>query len=785
MRGNIVVFVLGVWALQSLPGLPSLAGVVLVPLLALAHWYIGRGTESPWRRGVCRLVVYGAFFAAGFFWVAWLAGSRMEDELPRAWEGRDVILTGIVATLPEKRERAVHFELDVEAVQTEAAVVPRHIALNAFTRGGETGVPDVTVHAGERWRFTVRLRRPHGSANPDGFDFEAWLLERNIRATGYVRPSESNERLDPLVARPAYLLERSRELIRQRFFDVLQNKPYANVLIALAVGDQSGVSQQQWKVFWRTGVGHLISISGLHVTMVAGLAASFAFRLWSLSATLPLRVPARKIAVSAGALAALAYSLIAGFSVPTQRTLYMLSVVAFALWSGRIACASRVLCAALLLVVALDPWAVLNPGFWLSFAAVAVILYVGVNRVGKANWLRAASDTQWAVTVGLVPVLLAWFQQISLISPIANAFAIPVVSLLVVPLTLAGAIPPLDFLLHLAHWVFSYCMDALTWLSELPGVVWESNAPPGWAVGAGMLGVAWIMLPRGFPARWLGAVWLLPVLLIAPEGPGAGALWVRVLDVGQGLAVVVQTERHTLLYDTGPAFSPESDSGNRVIVPYLRAAGISHLDGLIVTHADSDHSGGAISLLDAMPVDWLASSLPDEHRIQAHAGRHLRCFAGQSWQWDQVRFEVLHPAWESYADATQKTNARSCVLKISSVNGSVLLPADIEKASEAELIARSAEQLRADLLIAPHHGSKTSSTTDFLRLVRPDLAVFAVGYRNHFGHPNAEVTQRYRESGAELYRSDRDGAVLIRFDAGKRIAVQAERRQTRRYWRDL
>lgn len=777
MRTNILAFVLGVWLLQQQAVLPGLAWVgLLLPL-----WLAGRFLPKVPRR----LLVWVIFLGLGFFWAAFIAQLRLADTLPSVWEGRDIQVVGVVASLPVETERGLRFTFDVERVKTLEAVVPRRIQLTAYSEGfrqKSTGVAPPEFHAGERWELTVRLKRPHGNANPNGFDFEAWLLERNIRASGYVRQEDGNRRLSERVYRPGYMVEMLRERVARRFQAVLGERPYAGVLKALAVGEQSAISPALWKVFLRTGVNHLMSISGLHVTLISSLVFALVYGLWRRSQRLTLRLPARKAAAVAGALAALFYALLSGFGVPTQRTLYMLSVVALALWLGRASSASSVLALALLAVVLLDPWAVLAPGFWLSFGAVAVILYVGAGRIGRPHWLSQWARVQWAVTLGLIPALLLMFQQVSLVSPLANAFAIPVISLVVVPLTLAGAILPLDFPLLLAHQVMAWCMALLTWLSRMPDAVWQQHAPPVWTVLAAALGILWLLLPRGFPARWLGAAGFMPMFTALPPQPEQGALWLSVLDVGQGLAVVAQTRNHALLYDTGPRYTADADSGSRIVVPYLRAAGIKRLDGLIVTHDDSDHSGGAVSVLDAVPVGWLASSLPADSAILPHAGKSLPCFAGQSWEWDGVRFEMLHPAWGSYADERIRKNDRGCTLKISSPYGSVLLPADIERESEAEILARSPDALAATLLVAPHHGSKTSSTEAFIRQVNPSIVIFTAGYRNSFGHPKPEVVERYRASGSQLYRSDIDGAVLLRFENNEGGKLQTWRQERQRYW---
>jgi competence protein ComEC len=525
-----------------------------------------------------------------------------------------------------------------------------------------------------------------------------------------------------------------------------------------------------------------MSISGLHVTMVAGVLYALVLALWRRSANLTLRLPAPKAAAAGGVAGAFLYTLLAGFAVPAQRTLYMLSVVAVALWFGVASSPSFVLAVALLVVLLLDPWAVSAPGFWLSFGAVGAIFMVTANRIVRLGWFEGWLRTQTAVTIALTPLLLGLFQQVSLISPVANAFAIPLVSLVVVPLALVGTFLPFDLVLLLAHGVMVATMALLEWLSALPDAIWEQHAPPAWTVAAAVVGTCWLLLPRGVPARWLGVVACLPLLFVLPPRLEPGTLRVAVLDVGQGLAVAFQTERHALLYDAGPAFGANIDSGNRIIAPYLRAAGMRRLNGLIVSHDDTDHSGGAASVLQALPVDWLLSTLPDMDPLPLVAEEAFRCAAGQSWEWDGVRFEILHPTSAAY-ETRMKSNDRGCVLKVTAPGGSVLVPGDIERPSEERLL-REGKSLGADILIAPHHGSRTSSIPAFVAAVKPKDVIFAVGYRNRFGHPHPDVVERWKASDARILRTDRDGALLVTIAPHAPIRIERNRALYRRYWLD-
>ena len=775
MVGFSFFFTFGVWLLQQQAALPDLRwAALLLPLLAALRLQ----NNALWQKIFRNFLILILAAGSGFFYAALMAQQRLSFELPAAWQGRDVSVIGVIAEMPRQHERGLRFRFDVERTLTADALVPQHILLSTYSRAG---TPDLALHAGERWQLTLRLKQPHGTSNPYAFDFEAWALERNLRAVGYVHNKGDNRRIDEHVMAPAYFIERLREKIRGHFQQVLGTAPYVGVLSALAIGDQGSIPAAQWQVFTRTGVNHLMSISGLHITMLAGMGFALVYWLWRRSIFLTLRLPARKAAAAAGLLVAVGYALISGYGVPAQRTVYMLGTVAAALWLSRNIAPSQLLAVALMVVLLLDPWAVISPGFWLSFGAIALIFYITANRLRTGHWLHEYGRVQWAMSIGLIPPLLAMFQQVSLVSPLANAFAIPMVSIVVVPLTLLGAVLPFDWLLQLAHYAMSLSMLALEWLSELPVAVWTQHAPPFWSIVVGMLGVLWILLPRGFPSRWLGAILLLPMFLIQPAVPVPGSLRLTIFDVGQGLAVAAQTSNHALLYDSGPSFNSEANSGNRILVPSMKGIGIAKLDKLILTHNDSDHTGGALSVMQAMPVTMLSSSLPDDSPILLQAGLSHRCLDGQSWVWDGVHFELLHPALTSYTDEKIKDNDRGCVLRISTGQNSVLLSADIEKKSERRLLELHADKLNATMLIVPHHGSKTSSTPEFVAAVNPRYAVFTSGYRNSFGHPKAEVIERYRAVGSELLRSDEDGAILVEMDA-QNFSLERYRKTHARYW---
>jgi competence protein ComEC len=592
-------------------------------------------------------------------------------------------------------------------------------------------------------------------------------------------------------------VQRARESIRQRALAALAGRAHAPVLVALAIGDQSGLSERQWTVFNRTGTGHLISVSGLHVTGFALLAGGLAFALARRCVGLTSRVAARKVGAIVGVAASFAYMLVAGAEIPAQRTFLMLAVAALGVWLARPGTGIVVWSWALAIVLAFDPWAVVAPGFWLSFFAVGLLIYVAAGRRGErsgtgriARWgqgLREAAHAQAAITLGLVPLSLALFCQVSLIGPIANAVAIPVVTFAIVPLALAASVVPYDAPWTLAHGVLAPLMALLERLADLPAAAWAQHQPPDWAVVVGIAGVALCLAPRGVPGRWLGVLALAPLAAVVPSPPPEGGFRVAVLDVGQGTAVVVRTARHALLYDAGPRWTDAADAGARIVAPYLRAAGIRALDAMVVSHRDLDHAGGALSVLASVPVGWVLSSLEDDHPIltrQRERGLDLRCVDGQRWTWDGVAFEVLFPARAHYDDRWRKTNDLSCVLRVSAPGASALLAGDIEAVSEIELVTTRREALRADVLLVPHHGSRTSSTSSFVEAVGARHAVFSVGHRNRFGHPRADIVGRYVARQAAIHRTDASGALTFELGPYATGPPAAARVQSARYWHE-
>ncbi|WP_353852042.1 DNA internalization-related competence protein ComEC/Rec2 [Piscinibacter sp.] len=739
-----------------------------------------------WRR--LQWLALAGLLLLGFGSTAGRAGLRLAEALDPALEGRDLQLTGVVAALPQRAADGVRFRFAVEEARDGAArvAVPRLVALGWYQGAHPDAArqpPQDALRAGERWRFVVRLRQPHGNLNPQGFDVELALFEQGVRAVGYVR-DDPPQRLAEAAGHP---VERLRQRLRDAVFAQVGDARAAGVLAALTVGDQGAIAREDWELFRATGLGHLMSISGLHVTMFAWLAGGLIGALWRRSARAVHAVPAPQAARWGGLTAAAAYAVLAGWGVPAQRTVLMLASAVLLRSLGRRWPWPLVLLAAATVVTLADPWALLQAGFWLSFAAVGLLMASEPAQAAAAPaagqpWtsraralLSGAGRTQLVASVGLAPLTLLFFQQVSVVGFLANLVAIPLITLVVTPLALAGALLP--WLWGMAAALLQGLTLVLDGLASWPWAVWTVPAAAPWAQGAALLAGALLVMPLPWRLRALALPLALPMLLGMPARPEPGRFELLAADVGQGSAVLVRTARHLLVYDAGPLYGRDSDAGERVLLPLLRARGEPRIDTLVLSHRDSDHVGGARALLSALPVGELLSSLKDGHPLRALAARERPCLAGQGWTWDGVRFELLHPRPAELALAA-RPNAASCVLRIVDAAGrSALLTGDIEREQELALVERVGAALKSELLLAPHHGSRSSSSEEFLARVQPQVVVVQAGYRNRFGHPAPEVLARYRGAGATVVASPSCGAWQWRAEG-----AQCERDAARRYW---
>lgn len=800
----LAAFVAGIAVLQQFSRLPSHAALLACgagagALLALAcgarclaacappaqrHGPLARAL-----RGAVHLAVPAAALA-GFCHAGLQAQGRLADELAFADEGRELRIQGVVASLPAAVEGGTRFTFDVDPGPPGSVAVPRRLALSWYQ-------PPPAVLPAQRWELSVRLRRPQGPMNPGGFDAEAWMLEQGIRAVGSVRAGAHDpppRLLEDLVWRWNPCIDRARAALRDMLLRLLAGRRHASVIVALVMGDQGAITEEDWALFNRTGISHLVSISGLHITMIAALAALAAGAAWRRVPFLLRRAGVPTVRALAAIAGGLAYCLLAGWGIPAQRTLLMLSAVALAQCLRLRLPAATLLAGAAALVCLWDPWAVLAAGFWLSFGAVACIFLNDSGRVAAAAaWrdrLRAGLRIQAAITIGQIPLTLAIFGQVSFVAPVANALAIPLVSYVVAPLALAGTALCLlgtwgvtagAGLLHGAEAVFGWLAQVLQWLT-LPAWSWIAlPAPPPWTIGLAVLGCAWLLAPAGWPARGAGACWLVPMFCWPAAHPAPGALWVTALDVGQGMAIVLESADAVVVFDTGPRYSAEADAGGRVLVPYLRARGITRIDALVVSHQDIDHAGGAASVLRSLSVDRVWTSVEPGHRLLAGAHDVRRCEAGQGLALGSLSLQVLSPPAALYAKPRASTNARSCVILVRQGDAGVLLTGDVPARQEQDLVGRWPD-VAAGLLVAPHHGSHSSSSEALIAAVRPRWVSMQLGYRNHFGHPHPEVVQRYREHGVVIVRSDESGAAQWRFEPGGPVALERWRVDHARYW---
>lgn len=677
----------------------------------------------------------------GMNYGAWRWHHMLSWQLPVTWIKQPLVFRGVIASLPKVTD---HFQ------EFAFKTLGHDFRIDWY----QTKIP---VHYGDQWRFTLSLKPPSGLYNPGGFDYGRWLILQGIQATGYVKSQPPAE----LLYRPQKTtITRWREGLQAEVADAIPNQEIAGLITALTIGSHAAIQASQWPVFQKTGTNHLMAISGLHIGFVAGFGFLVMGFLWRRSYCLMLWQPVQYAAAMGAIIAAIFYGVMAGFSLPTQRAVIMVVVVMLAvLMKQEIPMWQRIVFA-FCVVVILNPADLYSASLWLSFGSVAWIAYVCVGRsythTRIEQWLRL----QIALLIGLAPLTLFYYHQVSLIGFVANALAVPWVGFLVVPVCLLAAITSLvsitssQYLFIFAGKLMLPVWHYLKWLAGQHYAVYTHVIPSMWVLLLALFGLVVLLMPMRKRGRWWGLLCLVPMFFYQLPGPSEGALWVTTLDVGQGLSVVVRTAHHTLLYDAGPKSYSGFDAGVSVVVPYLQYQGIQKLDLMMISHGDSDHRGGAPAVLAALSTSAILTSVPWTFKPIG-----APCYRGQHWRWDGVDFDVLWPLKNTpYAD-----NNSSCVLRIRDGHQAVLLTGDIEASVESWLVKNSAHQLRATELLAPHHGSKTSSTLDFIRAVRPQLVVFPTGAYNRFHFPSRIVVDRYRNMHVTMYNTASQGAVTAYF----------------------
>ncbi|NYT66085.1 DNA internalization-related competence protein ComEC/Rec2 [Alcaligenaceae bacterium] len=749
---------------------------------------------------------------------------RLADALTPDNENKVSRVVLRIAELPRLGPDSRHFQAEV--ISSKPAGVPTRIQVSwaAGTWTGPYGNPNKPpanfpeLIPGQVWRMSLTLKPPHGLRNPHAFDYEAYAFAQGIRATGTVRGTPVYLYDEPW-ANLGVIAQRARYYVRQAMLPHLQDKRYGAVMLALALGDQASMDADDWVVFNRTGLTHLVSISGTHITLIAALLGSLMAWLWRRlrfrGRLLAEYLPAQIVGAGSALMVAWLYCLLAGWGVPARRTFLMLAVIAIAYVARLPITSMRLLLLAAFAVVILDPWAMISAGFWLSFGAVSILMaiagwqgYVVTQPLVSSRYKRwgqsavVATRFQLLISVGLMPLLALLFYEVSLISPVANAYAIPLISLVVTPASLLFAglalVPGVEVFAAVAAWVghsaLEFMMVPTLWLSQLGVASVNVAAAPVGATVLGLTGLAWALMPYGLPGRQLAWLLVAPALLWQPKRPAQGDWDLYALDVGQASAIVLRTAKHTVLFDTGIRSSPSSDSGIQVIWPFLRSLGVSSLDILVVSHPDIDHVGGMRSVVNTLPVQQAYASFD----IAAYLAReaHLlkqpdlpvslplvlhACHQGQKFTLDEVDFEFLWPAENPPSKTTRKAskNDQSCVLKISGKHHSALLPGDIGAKPEHVLVQGGLSSV--DVVVASHHGSKTSSSAAFVDAVKAQHVIAQAGAWSRYGHPHTNIARRWRHSGAQFWRSDQHGAVHI---ASRKngLTVQAERQVNRRYW---
>ncbi len=722
----------------------------------------------------------------------------------RQLEGKTIEVNGYIDSIPKKTDKKQSFDFFIISRKLNP---PRENS-QSLQQWDESFTAKVRLNwyhsyknlqSGQNWNLKIRLKKPNGLLNGN-FDYEKWLFQNRIIATGYVREGQLLDDSDLSFFKKQIVS--LRQTVSTRLDTALVDYPYIGLVKALAIGIRHDIKAGQWQAFLRTGTNHLIAISGLHIGLMSSLIWVIVYSIWRSISRLNLKYPASYIASIMALFTAIIYAALAGFAIPTQRALIMLSVVFLAIMFKREFLPSYILLLACLLVVLFDPLSVLSPGFWLSFGAVAIILFTVSSRLAvvdeRRNKLYQFGWLQFAIFIGLLPALTLLFHQFSLISPLANLLAVPLMSLVIVPLTLFASvalfiIEPLGLLLfRLLEWPIEFLFWCLQELSQWPESLIYIAEPSLIVSLMVIIGCLWMLMPSGWHGRWLGILLIVPVFFVEAEKIPEGQVQLTMLDVGQGLSMVLRTREHVLVYDVGDKYSEQFNMADNVIIPYFRLKGIKSIDKLVISHSDKDHAGSFSELIDQVPVKEVLAGEPAFLSVKSSSNLAKtkikktsvnypveQCFTGQNWRWNDVHFQVLSPQAHQL---NEKNNNHSCVLLITtSKNKRILLTGDIEKKIEKQLLM-DYPQLYTNVLQVPHHGSRTSSSADFLKQLQPEIALFSYGYRNRFHHPSAKVIKRYKKMKVKLYNTI-NGAIDIKSNmTNNSFSVTEYRVEQQRIW---
>lgn len=753
MPTRSLAFWAGIVWIQNCVALPSPAQLSLIALIAILAF--------------CFRAWPILCLCLGLVWASLFGIARLSDRLPAQMIQKELKVEGYISSLPHRHPHHQSFDF---VVLTPDGDFPHKLRLNWYN--------SPPIEAGQSWQLTVKLKPPHGTLNPAGFDYETWLFANGFDATGYVSASKAIEQ--PMSISLQQWISRWRQDLAKRIDFALPEGQQTAIIKALTLGSQNGISQAQWQLYQQTGLIHLIVISGSHISLIAGLVFVLFRQAWTRAGF--MGIPGYLPAAIVSWLAGLSYGALAGFSIPTLRAVVMFSVLMLAMIWQRHTGAWQVFKTSVTAVLLIDPPAVLQTGFWLSFLAIALLIHISHGRLGKSsNWRQTTFD-HFASSFGLTPLLLLYFQQISLIAPLANAIAIPLLGLFIVPVALA-ALVLLYLLPGLASYLLAFCDSLLVyletvlqWMLQIPHAYLNLPQPSLYAALAAGFGVLLITTPKGFPGRYLAVFCFAPALFLEFARPEFAEIKMNVLDVGQGLAIVIATQNHTLVYDTGSHMPDGLDMGNAVVLPYLYQQGVNKLDYLIISHGDNDHSGGAESIMQHLEVSDILSS--DPRWAESEQGRY--CQTGQHWQWDGVDFTILSPP----PTAFEKENNNSCVLQIRTQGQSLLLTGDIEQETENWLGEHFSNLVSSQILLSPHHGSKTSSSKAFISLVQPELTIISSGYLNRFHFPHPSVLAIYREFSGNYLNTATSGAIELKTKQDS-FSFTTQREQRKNYWRYL